>query len=247
MRIGTGYVAPMVAAPPHAPPQAHTAATVVGRSVRGRPIVLRRVGDAAAPRKLLVIGEIHGNELAGRPVVRALRRARPPKGVQLLLVDDLDPDGAAAGTRQNAHGVDLNRNFGVGWRRGGFPFSTYFPGPKPFSEPESRALAALVRRERPQATITYHQHMRLVDGGDGKPALTRLYARRSGLPWRTLARLPGTATRWQNRRFPGGSAFVVELPAGRLAVSAVARHERAVLAVARALARQPASSGDGSI
>jgi murein peptide amidase A len=247
MRIGTGYVAPMVAAPPHAPPEAHAAAAVVGHSVRGRPIVVRRVGAASAPRKLLVIGEIHGNELAGRPVVRALRRARPPKGLQLLLVDDVNPDGAAAGTRQNAHGVDLNRNFGVGWRRNGFPFSTYFPGSKPFSEPESRALAALVKRERPQATITYHQHMDLVDGGDGKPALTHLYAGRSGLPWRTLGRLPGTATRWQNRRFPGGSAFVVELPAGRLSAASVSRHERAVLAVARALARQPASSAAGSI
>jgi protein MpaA len=236
----------MVAAPPHAPPPAHASATMVGRSVRGRPIVLRRAGDPAAPRRLLVIGEIHGTELAGRPVVRALRRARPPKGVQLLLMDDLNPDGAAAGTRQNAHGVDLNRNFGVGWRRGGFPFSTYFPGPRPFSEPESRALAALVKRERPQATITFHQHLRLVDGGDGRPALTHLYARRSGLPWRILAPLSGTATRWQNRRFPGGSAFVVELPAGRLPAAAVARHRRAVLAVARALARQPASSA-GSI
>ena len=236
----------MAIVPPHAPPAAHVSAAVVGHSVRGRPIVMRRVGAATAPRKLLVIGEIHGNELAGRPVVRALRRVRPPAGVQLLLVDDLNPDGAAAGTRQNAHGVDLNRNFGVGWRRSGFPFGTYFPGAKPFSEPESRALAALVKRERPQATITYHQHMRLVDGGDGRPALTRLYARRSGLPWRILGRLPGTATRWQNRRFPDGSAFVVELPAGRLSSAGVARHRRAVLAVARALARQPASSA-GSI
>ncbi len=232
----------MVPAPPHAPPVAQASVTVVGRSVRGRPIRLRRVGEPAAPRKLLVIGEIHGSELAGRPVARALRRARPPKGVQLLLVDDLDPDGAAAGTRQNAHGVDLNRNFGVGWRRGGFPFSTYFPGAVPFSEPESRALAALVKRERPQATITYHQHLRLVDGGDGRRALTRLYARRGGLPWRTLGALSGTATRWQNRRFPEGSAFVVELPAGRLSAASVSRHERAVLSVARALARQPASS-----
>jgi murein peptide amidase A len=237
----------MVAAAPHAPPPATASAAVVGHSVRGRPIVLRRIGDPSAPRKLLVIGEIHGNELAGRPVVRALRRAVPPKGLQLLLVDDLNPDGAAADTRQNAHGVDLNRNFGVGWRRSGFPFSTYFPGPKPFSEPESRALAALVERERPQATITFHQHMRLVDGGDGRPALTHLYASRSGLPWRVLGRLPGTATRWQNRRFPHGSAFVVELPAGRLSAAGVRRHERAVLAVSRALARQPASSARGSI
>jgi len=49
---------------------------VIGRSVQGRPIVLARVGDPAAPRKVLVVGCIHGTEPAGRGIVADLMRGR---------------------------------------------------------------------------------------------------------------------------------------------------------------------------
>ena len=65
---------------------------------------------------MLVIGSIHGNETAGHAVIARLRAATPPAGVRLLLVRTANPDGVAAGTRQNARGVDLNRNFPRHWR-----------------------------------------------------------------------------------------------------------------------------------
>jgi hypothetical protein len=217
-------------------PAAPTIETV-GQSVRGRPIVVRRVGDPNAKVKLLAVGVIHGSEQAGRAVTRRLRRVRPAKGTELWLVDELNPDGAAAGTRQNARGVDLNRNFPVDWRGGGQPFDTYYPGPRPLSEPESRLIVDLVERVRPRVTIWYHQMLRLVTKGTGgDPKLERLYSRRSGLPHRRLAPLPGTITAWQNSRFPGDTAFVVELPGGSLSRRATRRHAGAVLALAKALA-----------
>jgi beta-N-acetylhexosaminidase len=222
-----------------APAAARTAAagraTVIGRSIEGRPIRALRVGSPRAPRKVLVVGAIHGDELAGLAVTRLLRRLRPPRGVQLWLVDDLNPDGAAARTRQNAHGVDLNRNFPYGWRAAGRPFDTYYPGPRALSEPESRAAAGLVDRLRPELSIWYHQHLRLVtdDAGDG--VLERLYARRVRLPRKRLPRYRGTAIGWQNHSHRGSTAFVVELPAGRLPARGVRRHAAAVLALARAI------------
>lgn len=211
-------------------------AEVVGRSVQGRPIRALRIGSPAARGVLLVVGSIHGTETAGQAVVRRLRRARPPHGTALLLVEDANPDGSAAGTRQNARGVDLNRNFPFAWRPIGSPFDTYHSGPGPLSEPESTALAGLIRRVRPRVTVWYHQMLTLVDHSGGDRHLERLYARRSGLPYRPIAPLPGTATRWQSSAFPRDSAFVVELAAGSLHRRATRRHAGAVLALARAIA-----------
>jgi protein MpaA len=184
------------------------------------------------------VGEIHGDEPAGTAVTRALRKVTPPAGIELLVLDDANPDGRAASTRGNAHGVDLNRSFPWGWRPLGPPGNLYYAGPRPSSEPETRAIEALVLRERPSVTIWYHQHLDLVDLQPGSSArLMRLYARISALPARRLPLLPGTASRWENHRLPGGSSFVVELPAGALDAASIQRHVRAVVAVGDLLIR----------
>jgi len=209
------------------------AAETYGTSAGGRQLEVERVGDPGAPVRVLVVGSIHGNEPAGRAVVRRLRGLAPPAGVQLRLVERANPDGVVAGTRQNGRGVDLNRNFPHRWAGGGRPFDTYYPGPRRASEPETRALQALIARFRPHLTLYYHQHLRMVvlpRGADRGPV--RAYARRVGLPARWLPRLRGTAIGWQNHRFAGTTAFVVELPAGPLSRRGAARHARAVHAIA---------------
>jgi N-acetylmuramoyl-L-alanine amidase/Zinc carboxypeptidase len=218
-------------------------ADTYGRSAAGRALEVQRVGDPNAPVRVLVVGSIHGNEPAGHAVVRRLRASAPPAGVQLWLVERANPDGVRAGTRQNARGVDLNRNFPFRWAGGGRPFDTYYPGPRRASEPETRALQALISEVRPNLTLYYHQHMRLVvlpRGADRTPV--RAYARRVGLPARWLAPLHGTAVAWQNHRHPGTTAFVVELPAGPLSAAAAARHARAVHAIASRRARADAAA-----
>jgi N-acetylmuramoyl-L-alanine amidase-like protein/zinc carboxypeptidase len=214
----------------------------IGHSARGRPIRALRLGPADAPTKVLVVGVIHGTEPAGRAVIRWLRAEAPPSQVQLWLVDTVNPDGLAAGTRQNARGVDLNRNFPWHWRPIGTRFSTYYSGPLPLSEPESRAVAAFAKRIRPDVSIWYHQHLRLVTADRGHARLERLYAQRSGLPRRRIGPYTGTAIGWLNQRFPGTTSFVVELPAGALTGAAAERHARAVRAVARAARASRASS-----
>jgi N-acetylmuramoyl-L-alanine amidase/Zinc carboxypeptidase len=210
-------------------------AEVIGHSAQGRPIAVTHRGDPDAPTSVLVVGSIHGDETAGHAVIARLRRAPVPAGVQLWLVRTVNPDGVAHGTRQNARGVDLNRNFPRRWRGGGRPFDTYFPGSSPSSEPETDAVRELVQRVKPAVTVYYHQHMRLVNLSPGAdPALVRDYARRVGLPARELPHYRGTATSWQNHTFAGANAFVVELPAGALTAASARRHADAVLAVAGA-------------
>jgi protein MpaA len=202
---------------------------VLGRSAEGRKLVAIERGTASAPRKVLVVGAIHGNETAGIAVVRRLQQLPVPAGVDLWLVATVNPDGVAAGTRGNAHGVDLNRNFPLGWR----PLDgVYESGRRAASEPETRAVMRLVRRLQPRLTVWFHQHLDLVElVRGGNAALERRFARLVGLPARQLPGYPGTAAAWENATVKGSEALVVELPAGRLA--AVDRFARAVLAVAR--------------
>jgi protein MpaA len=201
---------------------------IAGRSVQGRAIVATRVGDPAAPVRVLVVGDVHGNEAAGEAIVARLGRARPA-GVVLYLVRTGNPDGRVANTRRNARGVDLNRNFPWRWSAGAR--GTFYPGPKAGSEPETDALMRLVRRVRPQLAIYYHQHLGITVRARGAdPAIQREYARRTGLPLRSLPDYRGTAIGWENHEVRDGNAFVVELRAG----PADARlHAETVLALAR--------------
>jgi beta-N-acetylhexosaminidase len=214
-------------------PAAAAAETVIGHSVEGRPIHAVRIGPARTHVKLLIVGAVHGNELAGRAVVERLRRARPPRGTALWLIADANPDGSAAGTRHNAHGVDLNRNFPYRWRP---QDGVYESGPGPASEPETQAIQRFVERERPRVTLWYHQALRMVVKSAGDAKLQRLYARLGGLPRRALPAYHGTATSWHNTTFRGDTAFVVELPGGPLPAAGVRRHAGAVRALARAVA-----------
>jgi murein peptide amidase A len=128
---------------------------VIGRSVRGRAISAKVLGPDTAPRKILLVGCVHGNECAGIAILSALARLRPPVGIQLWLVPEMNPDGTAADTRQNADRVDLNRNFPFRWQPISDP--TYYSGPHPLSEPETRTAVSLIRRIKPAVTIWYHQ------------------------------------------------------------------------------------------
>ena len=152
------------------------------------------------------------------------------RGHRSLIIPDLNPDGRAAQSRGNAHGVDLNRNFPWHWRR---LSGLHFSGSRPLSEPESRVADRLIRRLRPQVSIWFAQHLDVVDESGGDPAIERRFAGLVGLPLARLSREPGSAVGWENHVLPGGTAFVAELPAGALTPAAAARYARAVVRVGR--------------
>ena len=186
------------------------AVRVIGHSVKGRPIKAYRVGDPTAARKVVVIGAMHGDERAGEVVARALIARGAAVRANLWVVVDLNPDGAALGTRGNARGVDLNRNFPVDWRH---QTGKYYSGPRPASEPETRAVMRFLGNIRPRFVISFHQPLAGVDTSYGKSRnLALRLAEGLGLPRKVFncnSGCHGTMTQWFNRR-QDGAALTVE-------------------------------------
>jgi len=221
----------MLATPIPAAPHVHRS-VVLGRSVQGRKIRAFEVGNPLSRRRVLVVGCIHGNEPAGIAIADALARGRPVAGADLWIVPDLNPDGVAADTRQNADRVDLNRNFPWQWHALGPPGTTFYAGRRALSEPESRMVERLVLRVRPQISIWFHQHLDVVDESGGNARIERRFASLVRMPLRRLTRYPGSATAWEDHTLPGTTSFVVELPRGHVSSKRVGIFTRAIRALA---------------
>jgi protein MpaA len=211
---------------------------LVGRSVQRRAITAVQIGDPSGTRVAMVVGVIHGDERGGLRIVRAIKRqaaAHPGRlaGTQLWAIATVNPDGLRAHTRKNSHGVDLNRNFPYRWRDHVPHSSGYYPGPRPASEPETRAVMAFVRRIRPDLSIWYHQPWGAVLACHGSPQVGVEYAKLVGM--RTSCRgngLRGTAVTWEANVIPGSAAFVVEMPPGGISGRTATRQARVALTVA---------------
>jgi murein peptide amidase A len=199
---------------------------MLGRSEQGRPIEAIRAGNPNGPR-VLVFGCIHGTEYAGIAIARALEHVQTT--LDLWIVPNLDPDGYTHGNRQNGRGVDLNANWSSQWHGGGRPWDVYYPGPRPFSERETRIARNLILRLRPRVTIWYHQHLDLVWAFGKSTSAGRTYAHAAAMRLYHHHWLNGTATNWQNHHLPGTASFTVELAAGSLTPQQVRRHVHAVL------------------
>ena len=222
---------------------------VLGKSVQGRVVKALRLGDRDAKRKALVVGVIHGDEDAGLKVVRRLRRRWAGiRGVDLWTVYSVNPDGLAHDGRKNARGVDLNRNFSFDWSGAEPRGSGYYAGPFPFSEPESKLVRRLINRLRPSVTIWYHQPWgQVLAPCRGDARAERRYSQIAGLPLKRCRgeHLSGTATKWQEHRFPRTTAFVVELRPGAVGRRAVRRNARAAAIVARSSGARSAPARAG--
>ncbi len=101
---------------------------------------------------------MHGDEpksvhLAMR-FIELITQERPAGGV--VIVPIVNPDGYALRKRRNDAGVDINRNFPTAnWESAPRRFR-YYPGPRPASEPETRAIIAMIESLKPARIVTIH-------------------------------------------------------------------------------------------
>jgi protein MpaA len=194
-----------------------TETRVIGQSVQGRDITAYRMGDPGG-RPVLLIGVIHGDEAKGSVITQLIRTMPTPSGTDLWIIDSINPDGQAANTRQNANGVDLNRNVSFNW--------SYIPptevnglgqysGEAPADQPETQALEAVVTEIQPAVTIFWHQDANRVSPGGARREIPNTFASIVGLSTASTpcsAGCTGTASQFVNHAVDGGTAFIVELP-----------------------------------
>ena len=141
----------------------------------------------------------HGEEAHTALLARRLLERVPARATRWAVVPCLNPDGMLNGTRQNAAGVDLNRNFpATSWRAEvsvTYPpgiadalrvtanrTNRSSPGPEPASEPETRAQMALVERLSPALVLDLHSPLELIlDRGSAPPEVVSRLAASAGL------------------------------------------------------------------
>jgi hypothetical protein len=183
-----------------------------GESIQGRPIQLLRIGRGE--RRVLLWSQMHGDEPSATPALLDLveylltHRADPDAAVvlerlELVLVPMLNPDGAAAYTRENAQAIDVNRDA------------------LNLATPEGRLLKDLRDRYQPVLGFNLHDQNRrrtaghsgvlssnavLAVAGDAQQTLTpaRLLAQRACVAiGDALGRfLPGGLARWDDEFNP---------------------------------------------
>lgn len=156
----------------------------IGASIEGRALWALRIGSGPTP--MLLNGTQHAREWISTMVTTCVAE-RLVRGyttdarirdfvdsTELWVVPIVNPDGyqySWAGNRywrknrRGTHGVDLNRNWDLGWGgpgSSGSKRSDVYRGESPFSEPETAALRDLVKRERIAIHVDFHAFSQLL-------------------------------------------------------------------------------------
>ena len=172
-----------------------------GKSTQGRDLAVKNYSPLIGRKPLgrvLVIGGIHGDEFSSVSVLfkwMDILNEHHSGMFNWRFIPVSNPDGLLRkkSQRQNANGVDLNRNFptadwdGVAaehWKNRGRKHPRRYPGESANSEPETQWLVNQIQDFQPDVIVSMHAPYHLVDY-DGPPKapdqLGSLYLRRLGV------------------------------------------------------------------
>lgn len=203
--------------------------SVIGYSVQSRPIYAYSFGSGA--NTVLFTGAIHGSELSAKysmdDWVGYLEMHAPelPGDRRVVVIPAVNPDGVAVKTRNNAHNVNLNRNFATAdWAAdtalAGGGVEVGAGGSAPSSEPETAALTSFTVNLQPRFVINYHSQGSLVNSNDigAAAAIGQKYASLTGYQFVPSTNteealgyaVTGTYEDWLAAR--GTPAILIELP-----------------------------------
>ncbi|MGN0014289.1 MAG: M14 family murein peptide amidase A [Candidatus Gastranaerophilaceae bacterium] len=133
------------------------------KSTYGREIELFVYEGNKVGKTVLIIGVFHGDEPQGETLINRFIKENQciPKN-KMLFIPCLNPDGKALNTRQNANGIDLNRNFPTKNRKI-IEDEHYFGGNKPSSETETCFIIDVLEKYKPDFILTLHTPYKVVN------------------------------------------------------------------------------------
>ncbi|MCB1099870.1 MAG: murein tripeptide amidase MpaA [Verrucomicrobiae bacterium] len=162
-----------------------------GTSVQGLPLEVWLPPDARPPLRMLIMAGIHGEEPETTSVLSRAKRSLSVPLNNCAVILAANPDGLVRGTRANANGIDLNRNFPSKnwhpddvthrWTLDETSDVLLSPGDSPGSEPETSALLDWLAEWKPACVVALHAPLACIDD----PALSPLgqwLSEQTGMP-----------------------------------------------------------------
>jgi hypothetical protein len=132
-----------------------------GKSVRGVPI--EKISLGTGPVKVLMWSQMHGNESTTTKALFDLlntfgshnsRSRELLQALTIVIIPMLNPDGARAYTRENANGIDLNRDA------------------RDLTQPESRVLRKVYEEFAPEICFNLHDQRTIFSAGSSPSPAT---------------------------------------------------------------------------
>lgn len=197
-----------------------------GRSVKGRPLLFKEVAatsEASEPFRVLLMGGVHGDEYSSISIIFKWLELYSGQALEgqfhWRFAPLVNPDGLLDGqkaVRQNANGVDLNRNFPSAdwnslavsyWQNSAGSNPRRFPGSAAASEPEVQWVVQQIVDFQPHVIVSVHAPYHLLDFDGPAPApsnIGELYLHQLGVFPGSLGNYAGL-----NRSIP---VVTLELP-----------------------------------
>ena len=134
------------------------------KTVENNEITLIEVnGSVTNSKNILIIGVFHGEEPQGEFLIKKyLEQDLSNIKNNIYFIPCLNPDGKFLNKRQNANGIDLNRNFPTkNWRRIENP--EYFGGTMAGSEIETKFIIEILNNYKFDAILSIHAPFKVVN------------------------------------------------------------------------------------